>query len=441
MGPRGEPPLVSVFTAVPADDPAIETAYRSLLRQSYPAWEWVVVDASGSAAASHRITRLVEAAPKGAIHAVTHHGGAGTSAAIKAVAANACRGAYLVELDPGHELLPDALEVIAATFLVHPDIDFLYCDWIDWARDAIARVPPEAAPSRFCAFERVESRNVPVVLAPPLTGETLRDPYATPICGRAWQAGCYHRIHASGAIEDEHTLVVRTFLEGNSARVPRPLVVEHRDLREPDPRVDKADGLEQLNAAIDRRCLYFGVSAPRPAPLTDADPLPGTAAVIDVVAEAAADRGAPLVSVVVTASQSRGVARAVESALAQRYHSLEVLVSGNQVEEALRTVDDPRVRHATLPMLSGSRASARNFALKAMARGTLVAYLDEEGTWREDHLESLIDLLIHDPGRAFALAEGQTDASELLHRRYLLEQFGYWRDDNVAAMTSRWHRD
>jgi len=40
------PPLVSVFTATYDIGQEIETAYRSLIRQSYAHWEWVIVDDS-----------------------------------------------------------------------------------------------------------------------------------------------------------------------------------------------------------------------------------------------------------------------------------------------------------------------------------------------------------------------------------------------------------
>ena len=51
-------PLVTVFTASHDIGSDIDTAYRSLLRQSYPTWEWVVVDDSPNSATADHVTLL-----------------------------------------------------------------------------------------------------------------------------------------------------------------------------------------------------------------------------------------------------------------------------------------------------------------------------------------------------------------------------------------------
>jgi hypothetical protein len=75
-----------------------------------------------------------------------------------------------------------------------------------------------------------------------------------------------------------------------------------------------------------------------------------------------------------------------------------------------------------------------------MARGSVVAYLDDDNLWRQSHLESLVELL-GDPDIEFAFASlrmggediicrrprrMQIDTSALVHRRSLLDRHGYW---------------
>jgi hypothetical protein len=237
--------------------------------------------------------------------------------------------------------------------------------------------------------------------------------------------------------------------------MPRPLYVQHHDPRggnasrrrnaEIQRRVH--DVAARHREAIDRRCMSLGVTPSPLSPLTDWEPLPTANAVIDVVAEAAADRGIPLVSVVVpTYRRPKLLERPLASILGQSYRNLEVLVIGDScpsVDELIASVDDHRVRHWNLAThQADSGAGPRNYALKTMARGTLVAYLDDDNVWREDHLQLLVDLLQSEPTRGFAFASlkmgeeiiicrrprrMQIDTSALLHRRFLLERFGCWR--------------
>ena len=88
-----------------------------------------------------------------------------------------------------------------------------------------------------------------------------------------------------------------------------------------------------------------------------------------------------------------------------------------------------------------------------MARGPLVAYLDDDNWWTPDHLESLVALLLADPLAAFAFGSfemgGETivcrrprrfqiDTSALLHRRFLLDRFGFWRPPSETGYAHDW---
>ena len=94
----------------------------------------------------------------------------------------------------------------------------------------------------------------------------------------------------------------------------------------------------------------------------------------DPVAEAAADLGQPLVSVVIpTYRRPELLRRALTSVLTQSYPNLEVLIVGDCcpfVDNVMTEIDDDRVRHWNLPVHYGDNGTAaRNYALKAMARG------------------------------------------------------------------------
>src|SRR5262249_43486308 len=145
-------------------------------------------------------------------------------------------------------------------------------------------------------------------------------------------------------------------------RIPRPLYVQHhRRDRANTSRVRNA-GIQEVVAIesarygprLDQRLTALGATPhdDRSDPLTDHLPLPAVNAVIDVVAEAAADVGWPLVSVVIpTYQRPETLRRAVDSALGQSYSNIEVLVVGDacpNVDEVIGPILDPRLRHANL---------------------------------------------------------------------------------------------
>jgi glycosyltransferase involved in cell wall biosynthesis len=472
-GDGGGLPLVSVFTAAHEIGHEIDTAHRSLLRQTYGHWEWVILDDSRSDATAEHVARLADEAPEGRIRLYRQHPPSGSIGANKSVAASACRGEYLVELDHDDELLPEALELIVATFLAHPDIDFVYSDFVDWEDRPDAGAPALYPPGWGFGFgayasEVIDGRRVPVALSPPLTWETVRHIVAMPNHVRAWRATSYRRLGGHDwrlPVADDYDLVLGTFLHGTAARIPRPLYVQHHDpsgantSRRRNEEIQRRveDIAKREREAIDRRCLSLGVTPSPQSPLTGWEPIPRANAEIDVVAHAAAERGEPLVSVVVPTYRRRdALLGAIDSVLAQSYGNLEVLVVGDgcpDVDDALEGVSDARVRHWNLDSHYGdSGASPRNYALKAMARGTLVAYLDDDNVWRRDHLESLVGLVLEDPSRVYAFAsltlggevvicrtprQMQIDTSALLHQRFLLERFGYWR----GAADTGWAHD
>ena len=93
---------------------------------------------------------------------------------------------------------------------------------------------------------------------------------------------------------------------------------------------------------------------------------------------------APLVSVVIpTRARPELLRRAIASVFAQTYPNLEVVVVVDgpdaQTEEALRAMNDGRVRAQTLPHNVGG-AEARNIGVRA-SRGEWIAFLDDDDEW------------------------------------------------------------
>lgn len=170
----------------------------------------------------------------------------------------------------------------------------------------------------------------------------------------------------------------------------------------------------------------------------------------------------PLVSVVVPTWQRREELReAVRSVLGQDWPNLEVLVVADHDPEAGAIAaefrDEPRVRVVDLDRNHGAGGAVPRNAGIALARGGLVAYLDDDNTWTPDHLSSVVGAMrradasfafssMSADGRdlRFARPERQgIDTSTIVHRRELVERLGGWKarsDDYLHdwELVSRW---
>jgi len=170
----------------------------------------------------------------------------------------------------------------------------------------------------------------------------------------------------------------------------------------------------------------------------------------------------PLVSVVVPTYRRRELLReAVRSALAQDWPNLEVLVvcdrdpDADAIAAELR--DEARVRVIDLDRNHGpGGAEPRNVGI-ALARGDLVAYLDDDNDWAPDHLSSVVGAMRRaEASFAFSsmTANGRDlffvrpelqgiDTSTIVHRRELIARHGGWKDRSEHywhdwELVSRW---
>jgi glycosyltransferase involved in cell wall biosynthesis len=164
----------------------------------------------------------------------------------------------------------------------------------------------------------------------------------------------------------------------------------------------------------------------------------------------------PLVSVVIpTYKRAELLDRAVDSALAQDYPNLEVIVVGDNCPDLagmMAETDHKKIRLYNLNKNHGAGGAVpRNHALAA-AGGSLIAYLDDDNVWKPDHVSSLyeamraantayafssmeadgVDLKFHEP------RQGNIDTSCILHKKELVGKHGGWKDRTQANYYHDW---
>jgi GT2 family glycosyltransferase len=120
--PRSAFCVVTVLRNMPVD--GLEATAKSLLRQTYPYWEWRILDFAGDRRVSQAVDRIAAGDPR--IHAA-HVSGQNEAAAIKE-ATRTSVGDFVILLGAADELAPWALYRFADVIRDTPDVDCTYGD-------------------------------------------------------------------------------------------------------------------------------------------------------------------------------------------------------------------------------------------------------------------------------------------------------------------------
>jgi glycosyltransferase involved in cell wall biosynthesis len=134
----------------------------------------------------------------------------------------------------------------------------------------------------------------------------------------------------------------------------------------------------------------------------------------------------PLASVVIpTYNSAETVVRAIESALAQTYKPIEIVIvddcSSDGTKAIVDTYADRGVRFMVLPEHGGASV-ARNAGIDA-AKGELIAFLDSDDEWLSTKLERQIALMLSDPRLTLVfclsnlISPNGTDVGDIFHGR------------------------
>ncbi len=142
----------------------------------------------------------------------------------------------------------------------------------------------------------------------------------------------------------------------------------------------------------------------------------------------------PLITIPIAAYKTRPsyLALAVESALAQSWQEIEVIVSDDSPDQALRSVveqfRDSRVTyHHNSPRLGVARNHWRSFS---QAKGDFIAVLNHDDLFAETFLEKLVQPLLLDPSLALAFCD-----------HWVIDENGHQLIEATHNNTKVWGRD
>ncbi len=140
----------------------------------------------------------------------------------------------------------------------------------------------------------------------------------------------------------------------------------------------------------------------------------------------------PLVSVIITTyDRAAYLHEALSSALNQNYRNIEVIVSNDSGPESMADVvssfNDERVHYFRHPTNVG--VAANTLSAVRRARGTYIAFLNDDDVWGERFLEVLVLFLESDETVAIAFSD-----------HYIIDEHGHLNQDATEAATKRFNR-
>jgi len=148
----------------------------------------------------------------------------------------------------------------------------------------------------------------------------------------------------------------------------------------------------------------------------------------------AATGAEPLVSVVVpTYNRTRYLAVALESALAQTYRNIEIIVSDDASSEdifgaVVSRFSDPRIKYHRNPSNLGM--GMNTWGALARANGKYVGTIHDDDAWEPDFLETLVPPLERDPSLSIAFCD-----------HWIVDEAGTLKAEASDENTRRWKRD
>ncbi|NLG43727.1 MAG: glycosyltransferase [Phycisphaerae bacterium] len=135
------PPAVSIVTAVRQAGDELQRTAASLFRQSFQAWEWLLIlERAPDPGAQIILDQYRQRDPRVRVIDMPQGSGTGARAAISATA----RSAYVWQLDEGAEIEPTALEELYWFFETHPECGGCHAQAPSAGMPAPSAVPPGA---------------------------------------------------------------------------------------------------------------------------------------------------------------------------------------------------------------------------------------------------------------------------------------------------------
>ncbi len=219
--------LISYFTPAYNIGSKILTTYQSLKNQTYPNWEWILVNDSTDGGKTLKIIeKLAESDARIKIYDFRKKSG-GIVGESKYRAAGLCNGEVIAELDHDDYLMPECTKMILDASTKYPDAGFFYTDCVEM--DSNWNSPKfygDGFAFGYGHYREETHLGIKMNVAESfnINPKTIRHIVGVPNHIRAWRRSEYLKIggyNRNLTIADDFELVVRTFLSTKMVRIPQ----------------------------------------------------------------------------------------------------------------------------------------------------------------------------------------------------------------------------
>lgn len=227
---RDNQKLFSIFTPTyNTSEKMLKRLYNSLLSQTYPNWNWWIIDDSENNETIDKINSLND--PRIiVVKNVTNHGCIGFN---KHMIAMMCDGDYLVEVDHDDELLPNCLTELYDCFTLS-NADFVYSNTLEYVDGKSITYGDNFSYGQGYYKDEIikDIRYTIPITTSSINAKSIRGIHAMPNHVRCWERNFYHKIGGHNielSVIDDMDLLSRTFLYGRMAKVDKVLYIQHEN--------------------------------------------------------------------------------------------------------------------------------------------------------------------------------------------------------------------
>jgi len=218
--------VVSFFTPIYNTKEKLWRTYESVRNQTYPDWEWVIVNDSSDGGKTLKIAlEIASQDPRVIVYDFREKSG-GIIGESKYRAATLTKGKWLAELDHDDYLMPHCARYIIGASNKFPDAGFIYTDSVELDEWNNSMTYPDGFCFGYGKYRKEYhyEKTWDVVDSPNINPKTIRHIVGVPNHIRAWRRDVYFSVGGHNrnlSIADDYELIVRTFLKTKFVKVPK----------------------------------------------------------------------------------------------------------------------------------------------------------------------------------------------------------------------------
>lgn len=218
--------MISYTTPVYNTGGKLFSTYESLRRQTYPNWEWVIVNDSTDGGRTLKIAEeIAKNDPRVRVYDFREKSG-GNIGEVKWRASCMAKGFILAELDHDDLLVPWCTEDLYKAAKKHPEAGFFFNDTLEVNEDWESQTYPDGFAFAYGSYrdEEYNGKMMKVANQHNINPKTIRHIVGVPNHVRAWRRSTYFEIGGHNrnlTVADDYELIVRTFLNTITCKIPK----------------------------------------------------------------------------------------------------------------------------------------------------------------------------------------------------------------------------